>query len=154
MTNLLHELRCFTGGELGNRAADEIERQAKLIDHLVEQSLAAEGKVIEYRELLDGYHTMVQQTVQIHADCQPFTIETVSAWLDTQGLTAVSKADAEAINIIKQVPRRGYMRATVTLDGLTVSIELTPNDLMIGARRYFQDRCGECFDNLTRNRKS
>lgn len=82
MTTLLHELRCFPGGELGNRAADEIERLQREIAALKSAAFTLERThraAVAYGSL-------------------GWTIETVSQWLETQGLTAVSKADAERIN--------------------------------------------------------
>jgi hypothetical protein len=70
--NLCHRLRTLLGGELGNEAADEIER--------------LEHENAEHRR----------------ARVFPYTIEFVGEWLETQGLTAVSKADAERLTQQKE----------------------------------------------------
>jgi hypothetical protein len=82
---LPHRLRAFPGGELGNEAADEIERMAK---EVYQHKAAAFTWEQKYRSVA-AYGSL------------GWTIETVSQWLETQGLCAVSKADAERVERCK-----------------------------------------------------
>jgi hypothetical protein len=81
-TTLLHRLRTLLGGDLGNEAADEIERMAK---EVYQHKAAAFTWEQKYRSVA-AYGSL------------GWTIETVSQWLETQGLCAVSKTDARMIN--------------------------------------------------------
>lgn len=82
--SLCHRLRTLLGGELGNEAADEIER------------LANENATL--------WMAFDNTTLPVVVPAK-ITIETVSKWLGENGLTAVTAADAE--RIAKSNPTNG-----------------------------------------------